>query len=102
MSEKKKNAMNPPPVHSIVCGEIRADIAVRQSHSGYLYHDFSCYRQFACRSSGKITSSTSFFARNRDDLMQVTREASDWINQQVAISPLNEPAVNCEKKTEAH
>jgi hypothetical protein len=90
MSEKKNNSKTLPTAHRIVRNEIRIDIVVRQSHSGYLFYDYSCFRQYVCRSSGKTICSSSFFARNCDDLVKGVQEATQWINEHNAIVPSNE------------
>ena len=80
---KKKKAASPEnPVHTVHAGAVSAAIWRRQSPAGYEYLDFSLNRSFEALSSGSKGHSRNFFARNRQELLEVIEQATRWIAEQ--------------------
>lgn len=80
--KRKKSVGIESPVHAVHSGAVSASIWRRQSPAGYEYLDFSLTRSFESLSSGNTGNSKNFFARNRQELLQVIEQAADWIDQQ--------------------
>ena len=67
------------PIQVIREGAIAASIWQRQGPSGYAYYDFTLSRSWKSVSSGRTGYSKNFFSRNADELLSVTRKATEWI-----------------------
>jgi hypothetical protein len=67
------------PVQVIREGAIAASIWQRQGPSGYAYYDFTLSRSWKSASSGRTGYSKNFFSRNAEELLSVTRKATEWI-----------------------
>ena len=67
------------PVQVIREGAIAASIWQRQGPSGYAYYDFTLSRSWKSVSSGRTGYSKNFFSRNSEELISVTRKATEWI-----------------------
>lgn len=80
--KKKKAASAETPVHTVHAGTVSASIWRRQSPAGYEYLDFSLCRSFESLSSGNRGHSRNFFARNRQELLEVIDQATQWIAKQ--------------------
>ena len=84
MNEKKKsNQTKQKPEHTIRHGEVTASIYMRQSNCGYPYYDFALTRSWKSMTTGKEAHGTTFFVKNRQDLVKVINEASNWIHQRM-------------------
>jgi len=79
-SKKKKATSAEAPIHTVHAGYVSASIWRRQSPAGYEYLDFSLNRSFESLSSGNTGHSRNFFARNRQELMEVVEQATAWIS----------------------
>lgn len=79
--KRKRATKGESPIHIIKAVSVSASIWRRQSPAGYEYLDFSLARSFESLSSGNLGSSKNFFARNRQELMQVIEQAAAWIEQ---------------------
>lgn len=79
-SKKKKTASAEAPIHTVHAGSVSASIWRRQSPAGYEYLDFSLNRSFESLSSGNTGHSRNFFARNRQELLEVIEQATAWIS----------------------
>jgi hypothetical protein len=82
MNERKKSVNNSPPVHSIVCGNVKADIYACQTNNGYRFLQFCLGRFFTSQSSQKESHSNFFFVENRDEIIRAVQDASAWIREQ--------------------
>ena len=80
-SKKKKAGNAEAPIHTVHAGCVSASIWRRQSPAGYEYLDFSLNRSFESLSSGNTGHSRNFFARNRQELLEVIEHASRWITR---------------------
>jgi hypothetical protein len=78
MNAKKPLPTKQAPVHTIRCGEVVADIHLRQSNSGFSYLDFRLERSYTT-STAKQSRGATFFAKNAQDLSQAAAEAAAWI-----------------------
>ena len=83
MNETKKKPAT-VPVKTIRHGAIAASIWKRQATSGFEYFDFTVSRSWKTSATGKEGYSTSFFARNAEDLHAVIQEATNWMESQQA------------------
>ena len=83
MNETKKKPAT-APVKTIRQGAIAASIWKRQATSGFEYFDFTVSRSWKTSATGKEGYSTSFFARNAEDLHAVIQEAANWMESQQA------------------
>ena len=83
MNETKKKPTT-APVKTIRHGAIAASIWKRQATSGFEYFDFTVSRSWKTSATGKEGYSTSFFARNAEDLHAVIQEAANWMESQQA------------------
>ena len=72
------------PVKTIRHGAIAASIWKRQATSGFEYFDFTVSRSWKTSATGKEGYSSSFFARNAEDLHAVIQEAANWMESQQA------------------
>jgi len=86
MNDKKKTVNNSPSIHSIVCGNVKADIFACQTNNGFRFLQYSLGRSFVSQSSQKENHSSFFFAENQDDVIRAVQDASTWILQQTAIA----------------
>jgi hypothetical protein len=88
MNDKKKANVKQTPEHIIRCGEVTAEIHLRQSNAGYPYRDFVLTRTWNSMSTGHEARGSSFFDRNEQDIIQAVRETVTWIRQhlQPAVS----------------
>jgi hypothetical protein len=84
MNDTKKTVNNSPPIHSIVCGNVKADIFACQTNNGFRFLQFSLGRYFVSQSSQKESHSNFFFAENQDEIVQAVQEATAWIGQHTA------------------
>ena len=90
MNETKKKSAT-APVKTIRHGAIAASIWKRQATSGFEYFDFTVSRSWKTSATGKEGYSTSFFARNAEDLHAVIQEAANWMeSQQGSLQENNE------------
>ena len=76
MNETKKKSAT-APVKTIRHGAIAASIWKRQATSGFEYFDFTVSRSWKTSATGKEGYSTSFFARNAEDLHAAPRHPGD-------------------------
>ena len=83
MNDTKKKSTT-APVKTIRHGAIAASIWKRQATSGFEYFDFTVSRSWKTSSTGKEGYSSSFFARNAEDLHAVIQEAANWMESQQA------------------
>jgi hypothetical protein len=83
-TRKKKAGKDETPVHTIRQAAVAASIWRRQSPAGYVYYDFSLTRSWKSVSSGNTGYSRNFFARNREELLKVIEEATQWIQDHEA------------------
>ena len=83
MNETKKKSAT-APVKTIRHGAIAASIWKRQATSGFEYFDFTVSRSWKTSATGKEGYSSSFFARNAEDLHAVIQEAANWMESQQA------------------
>ena len=83
MNETKKKPAT-APVKTIRHGAIAASIWKRQATSGFEYFDFTVSRSWKTSATGKEGYSSSFFARNAEDLHAVIQEAANWMESQQA------------------
>jgi hypothetical protein len=90
MNDNKKTVNNSPPIHSIVCGNVKADIFACQTNNGFRFLQFSLGRCFVSQSSQKESHSNFFFAENQDEIIQAVQNATAWISQQTATAQLGE------------
>ena len=81
-SNSKAKKSTAAPIKTIRHGAIAASIWKRQATSGFEYYDFTISRSWKTSATGKEGYSTSFFARNAEDLHAAIQEASDWIETQ--------------------
>ena len=81
MNETKKKPAT-APVKTIRHGAIAASIWKRQATSGFEYFDFTVSRSWKTSATGKEGYSSSFFARNAEDLHAVIQEAANWMESQ--------------------
>lgn len=79
------------PVKVCRSGAIAASIWKRQSPSGFTYYDYSLSRSWKTQ-TGKTGYSKSFFASNKDALLLVIAEASQWIAEHSEV-PAETPAL---------
>jgi hypothetical protein len=111
MNDKKKTVNNSPPIHSIVCGNVKADIFACQTNNGFRFLQFSLGRCFVSQSSQKDSHSNFFFADNQDEIIQAVQEATTWIGHHTATAKPSEvpdrisrqspvaPATDCPRET---
>ena len=90
MNDNKKTVNNSPPIHSIVCGNVKADIFACQTNNGFRFLQFSLGRCFVSQSSQKESHSNFFFADNQDEIIQAVQDATAWISQQTATAQPSE------------
>ena len=83
MNETKKKPAT-APVKTIRHGAIAASIWKRQATSGFEYFDFTVSRSWKTTPTGMEAYSTTFFARNAEDLHAVIQEAANWMESQQA------------------
>lgn len=69
------------PVQVIRDGAIAASIWKRQGPSGYAYYDFTLSRSWKSASTERTGYSKNFFSRNVEELLFVTRKATEWISE---------------------
>ena len=77
--KKTEGEESKEPVEVIREGAIAASIWKRQGPSGYAYYDFTLSRSWKSASSGRTGYSKNFFSRNVEELVSVTRKATEWI-----------------------
>ena len=87
MSERKKNTSKHKPVHVVRCGEVTAEICLRQSNAGFAYHDYLLTRSWCNRITGREAHGATFFAKNEQDLVRAVHEASDWLRKETYLPP---------------
>ncbi len=89
MNETKKKPAT-APVKTIRHGAIAASIWKRQATSGFDYFDFTVSRSWKTSATGKEGYSTSFFARNHEDLHTVFQSVPG--SRQLDGKPTSQPA----------
>lgn len=77
--DKAADAAATEPVHVVRHGAIAASIWQRQSPSGFAYFDYTLSRSWKSQGTGKAGYSKSFFGANRDNLLAVITETTEWI-----------------------
>ena len=94
MTNKKTTTTKQKPVHTIRHGDVIASIHLRQSNCGFPYYDYQIARTWSSRGSGKETQGSTFFAKNGQDLVELVREASDWIQRKIGASSAESEAAS--------
>lgn len=79
LGKKGDSEESKDPVQVIREGAIAASIWQRQGPSGFAYYDFTLSRSWKSVSSGRTGYSKNFFSRNAEELISVTRKATEWI-----------------------
>lgn len=79
--DKKENRLknNTKPVRTVRVGAIAANIWQRQSQTGFPYFEYSLSRSWKSSAKGKEGYSQNFFDNNKDAIIQVVSQATDWI-----------------------
>lgn len=76
---KTNNKKTSQPAHTIRAGALAASIWLRQTQTGLPYYEYSLSRSFKSITSGKAGYTSHYFARNEAALVNVIRQASQWI-----------------------
>ena len=77
---QKRNQQKPVKVFRV--GAIAASVWKRQTPTGFEYLDFSLSRSWKLKSGEKEGYSTSFFHNNEAALVEVVKEACEFIQSQ--------------------
>jgi len=91
---KDQDAAGTEPVKVIRQGAIAASIWKRQSPSGFAYYDFTISRSWKTQ-TGKTGYSKNYFGTNKEALLAVVTETSEWISansQELPANPMAEAA----------
>ena len=75
----KKKTETQKPIKTFRVGAIAANVWKRQTPTGFEYLDFSLSRSWKLKSGEKEGYSTSFFHNNKDALIEVVEQASEFI-----------------------
>jgi len=75
---EKKQAKKQTILHTIMCGEIIAEIHLHSSNTGFQYHSYRLQRVIGKNSVRRIRGAT-FFAQNAEQIAQAAHAAAEWI-----------------------
>ena len=81
MTDEKTTKKKPSqkPLKTFRVGAIAANVWQRQTPTGFEYLDFSLSRSWKLKSGEKEGYSTSFFHNNKEALIEVVEQATDFI-----------------------
>ena len=84
MAQKKRNATNHAPEHTIRSGEVAVDIHLRQGNSGHRYRCISFRKIWTSQATGKECAGTAFFQSDQADLHTAIDLAYDLMGNENA------------------